>query len=575
MHVANPFEYEGASTLDPERLSSWFIDDHNYARFIKSRRNVIIDGDRGSGKSMIFVYYAFENELARAKLGNFDPDLTNIGIYVPSNNPLLQRGEHNENLETVQRNIISERYLTYTILSNISKTIRNVTPLFTPGETASMMDELRYLMPSNRLASVQDPAIYVTRYVRDALQADQETLAKGLDFEFNFETSSFYIHILPVIEALRNTKILSQTHFSLLIDDAHMLDSYQQRIINSWLGYRDHSLFSLKVAIAGLRNYDMRTTFGGNILEGHDYTEVNLYRPFQNLDSEYGRFAVKVVEKRLRQAGIATKVQDFFPTSESFSKELANAKLRAESLAITRGIDPSDKKAFNDFRYKFGRALYFRDRSRRANKPQYSGFETISHLSTGVVRSLLNLCYAMYEREVSLRKAKPALIRTDIQREVILETSDNQWEFIRGELDKQIANCTPNDAVKIERLFRRLAEYFRTRLLTHDSEPRVLVFSISAFDRMRDAELIKLLDLAEEAQLLYVRSGTAKSGGGRENYYVMNRILFPQYGLDVQGQHGRASLRAEDLLAAANHDKPFPNVDAVEPSLPQGELFDV
>jgi hypothetical protein len=575
MAITNPFEYEAASSLDPERISSWFIDDHNYARFIKSRRNVIIDGDRGSGKSMILVYHALENELGRASQAAAEPELTNVGIYVPSNNPLLQRSEHKQTLDGAQRDIISERYLTFTILAAIGKTLKAVEGRFDGPERGAILEELRYLMPAEGLAEVASPATYISRYVRDALRTDQQALAKGLDFKFSFETSSFYIHILPVLEALRSTKTFASTHFSLLIDDAHMLEPYQQRIVNSWLGYRDHSLFSLKVAIAGFRNYDLKTTFGGNILEGHDYTAVNLYRPFQNLESEYGMFAVKVVERRLRQAGIEAKAQDFFPPSPTFVRDLESAKSKAESLAIERGIDPKDRKAFNDFRYKFGRAIYFRDRSSRANKPQYSGFETISHLSTGVIRSLLNLCYSMFERQLSNTRKPPAMIPSDIQREIILDASDKQWEFVRGEIDKSIAHCTPDDAAMIESLFRRLAEYFRHRLLHHESEPRVLVFSISAFDRTRDAELVRLLDLAEEAQLLYVRSGTAKSGGGRENYYVLNRILFPAYGLDVQGQHGRASLKAEDLLAAAKFNRPFPNAAANDPPLEQGELFDV
>ncbi len=575
MAVSNPFEYEAASSLDPERISNWFIDDHNYARFIKSRRNIILDGDRGSGKSMILFYYALENELARAGENSRTTDLANVGIYIPSNNPLLQRSEHQQELEGSRRDIISERYLTFTILAAIGKSLKSVEERLNFVERGVVLDELRYLMPAERFAEIDSPSIYISRYVRDSLRADQQALAEGLDFNFSFETSSFYLHILPVLEAIRSTEPFSKTHFSLLIDDAHMLEPYQQRIVNSWLGYRDHSLFSLKVAIAGFRNYDLRTTFGGNILEGHDYTAVNLYRPFQNLESEYGRFAIKVVERRLRQAGIAAKVQDFFPPSPKFVKDLETAKGKAEALALSRGIDPSDKKSFNDFRYKFGRAIYFRDRSPRANKPQYSGFETISHLSTGVIRGLLNLCYTMYERQLSTSKKAPTMIPSDIQREIILEGSDKLWEFVRNDLDKTIAHCTPDDAAKIESLFRRLAEYFRHRLLNHESEPRVLVFSISAFDRDRHQELLRLLDLAEEAQLLYVRSGAAKSGGGRENYYVLNRMLFPAYGLDVQGQHGRASLKAEDLLAAAMHDRPFPNADAVDPPIEQGELFDV
>lgn len=574
-HVSNPFEYEAASSLDPKRLSEWFIDDHNYARFINSRRNIILDGDRGSGKSMILIYYSIEHELTRA--GNNTSDcFGNVGIYIPSNNPLLQRSDHHA-LPNIKRNIISERYLIYTIATAIAKNLQSLSPRLSDEEKSEILDELRYLMPSESLIDITDPFTYIRRHIRQKLKEDQECLACGLDFKYDFESSSFYVLIMPILEALRSCEIFRNSHFSLLIDDGHMLDEYQQTIVNSWLGFRDHSLFSLKVAIAGARNYNRITAYGGTILEGHDYTYIDLYRPFQNLGSEYGAFARKVVEVRLRQAGISTKAVEFFPPSEALTKDLEKSKAKAEQLAVSRGISPSDKKSFNDFRYKFGRAIYFRDRSKRANKPPYAGFETINHLSTGVLRNMLNLCYNMFDRQLSYTKAGlPKLIPPDIQTEVIKEESDKHWKFIRDELHRSIKNCTPDDAAKIEKLFKRLAEYFRDRLMNHNSEPRVLVFIISAFDRQRDAELLRLLELSEEAQLLYVRAGTAKSGGGRENYYVLNRMLFPAYGLDVQGQHGRASLKAEDLLAAAVNDRQLPLiVDDTDASPEQWELFDV
>jgi hypothetical protein len=575
MALDNPFEYEAALSLKPERISSWFIDDYNYARFIRSSRNVILNGDRGSGKTMILAYYAADNERASAIREDRDFDTSYVGIYVPCNNPLLKKPEH-ATLEPAMRDIISERYLIYTISSAIAKTMSSLADYLSPEERASILDEYAYLLPDINLTEVEEPFTYLSRFIRSRLRADQEALAKGVGFDFSFETSSFFVLVMPILAALRESKAFSKTHFSLLLDDAHMLDAYQQAILNSWLGYRDHSLFSLKVAIAGIRNYNFKTAYGGAILNGHDYTYVSLYRPFHSMESEYGKFVKRVVERRLRDIGLPIDAAEFFPPDSKFVRDLQEAKERTDIVAEQRGIDPADRKAMGDFRYKFARALYFRDRSRKANRPPYSGFETITHLSTGVVRNLLNLCYTMFEKQQSKLGGKlPKKIHSGVQSEAILEASDSQWKFVKEELDRCIPHCTPQDTIKIASLLTRLTEYFRVRLLTHHSEPRVLVFSISGFSPEEHSELLRLLYLAEEAQLVYVRTGVAKSGGGRENYYVLNRILFPAYGLDVQGQNGRASLKAGDLLAAAESNRPIPVAPEDDDLVSQGELFDV
>jgi hypothetical protein len=109
--------------------------------------------------------------------------------------------------------------------------------------------------------------------------------------------------------------------------------------------------------------------------------------------------------------------------------------------------------------------------------------------------------------------------------------------------------------------------------LHHDSEPRVVTFIISERDHPDYAKVERLLLLAERAQVVYVRLGTSKKGGGRENYYVPNRMLWPRYGLDAHGQHGRASLRAQDLWAAANTNAPL-SLAREGVSNDQGKLFD-
>ncbi|HDL85937.1 MAG TPA: hypothetical protein ENH11_06395 [Candidatus Acetothermia bacterium] len=63
--------------------------------------------------------------------------------------------------------------------------------------------------------------------------------------------------------------------------------------------------------------------------------------------------------------------------------------------------------------------------------------------------------------------------------------------------------------------------------------------------------LEELLSIARKAQYLYRYSGVAKSQGRREYYYVPNRLLWPDRGLDPIGQNARVSLRASALWAAA------------------------
>jgi hypothetical protein len=90
------------------------------------------------------------------------------------------------------------------------------------------------------------------------------------------------------------------------------------------------------------------------------------------------------------------------------------------------------------------------------------------------------------------------------------------------------------------------------------------------------ARLEPILRILQQAQLLYIRSGPAKDKGKRELYYVPNRMLWPERGLDPHGQHARVSLSATDLWAAADENRPILlREDTAQPHDQQRELFDV
>jgi hypothetical protein len=229
-----------------------------------------------------------------------------------------------------------------------------------------------------------------------------------------------------------------------------------------------------------------------------------------------------------------------------------------------------------DHLYRFGRAEYFRRRSSKANRPAYSGFDTLVYLSTGVIRNLLEPCYQMYDAAQS-RRSDDGSVREGIdvippeeQTDTIMKLSDRVWSRLKDGLDRSIDGCSSKQAKQIATLYEKLATYFRHRLLNHESEPQANSFSITGLTDDIASELMPLLEIARKAQMLYERIGPAKDRGLRERYYVPNRMLWPSIGLDLHGQHARASLKAKDLVAAADgRDIPV----KIQPKDSQMEMF--
>ena len=307
---------------------------------------------------------------------------------------------------------------------------------------------------------------------------------------------------------------------------------------------------------------DPITTAGGSILEGHDYTRVDLEGPYQNRDSRFYRHARTLIARRLEKAGIESTAENFFPVSTAMKRDLEAAEEAVRQEAIRKYGDAMEmRKAVGDYIYKYRRAHYFRERSPRANRPPYSGFETLVYLSTGVVRNLLEPCFWMFDRavsesrEVGASEGRVRAIATHIQTEVILERSKRLWVWLEEGISQDIDGCSNEDGVRAHRLLTALAIHFRYRLRHHPSEPCALSFTISGQECREMSALVRLLDILRKAQLIYLRSGSAKDEGKRETYYVPNRMLWPVQGLDPHGQHARVSLSASSLWAAAGSGK--------------------
>ena len=572
----NPFEYEAATNLPPEMIIDVYIEDYNYTRFIQSKRNVFLLGERGSGKSMTLLYNSFEIKKLKAEKNGNTLSLDYIGIYIPCNTPLTHKQEH-QLLSHFQASVISEHYLVLSILYYLANTITHIQGITKDFEESSLRTEIEYIL-GDTIPTSSSFFEAIKTYVQAQLTRTQQEMNKPGPDSFYENTFTFSSAVLPLLNVIKKIPELKSSHFLLMIDDAHDLNNYQRRALNSWIAYRDHSLYSFKVATAKLSDFDFRTSSGGSILEGHDFITIDMEGDFQNQYSRFGKLVKDIIQRRLLRIGVSKLPEDFFPINSDFLKELEDCKIRARDEAAKKYSIDSGKQ-IDDYVYKFARALYFRERSRKANRPPYSGFETIIHLSTGVIRNLLEPCYWMYDYAYSAKKDHTnsevyiniTEIPSSIQTEVILEMSKKMWQRLENGLENVINGCSKEQGKQIHSLFDNLAILFIERLLKHKSEPRAIVFTISGMTEEYESLLIPLIDIARKAQLLYLRMSVAKTGAKLETYYVPNRMLWPIKGLDPVGQHARVSLKAIDILNAVNGKK-FPFVETDDVPV-QGVLF--
>ncbi len=571
--MENPFIFNAASNLSNEMLMQMFIADHNYSRFIESKRNVFLWGERGCGKTMTLLYNRISlQEKASKNLFEGQP-IAYIPVYVSCITPLTFKREYQLLENSFKAAVVSEHYISLSIALSLVDSLINIPNLKEHLSSKDLTPNFEYIFDSE-LPPGNDPVTRLKRFITKNFIHTQKEINRPESDGFYNDTFTFTSIVVPLIDLLKENKQLKDTHFIFMLDDAHDLNDFQKQALNSWVSYRDNSSFSFKISAAKTPAYNLATSSGGSILPGHDYVNVDIEQPFQNSDSAFGQMAIKIISKRLELAGVkVNNPHEFFPTHPDMIRDLQSAKDEAKSKAIIK-YGQKNSKPINDYVYKYTRAIYFRNRSPKANRPPYSGLETIINLSSGVIRNLLEPCYIMYEDVLSGGKSEFNEITPSIQANVIGRLSDNYWQRLRDGIDSEISGHTEEHGKQIENLFHKLAELFRKRLLDEGcSEPRAISFTISAKSEATMNDLTPILTLARRSQLLYVRSGSAKDDGAKEDYYTPNKMLWPARGLDPVGQHARVSIQAKHLLNAAVNRVSIPYTPESLKNEKQVELF--
>jgi hypothetical protein len=558
----NPFEFEAANKFTIQEMIDYFIPDETYTRFIESRKNVFLLGDRGTGKTMALRFYSTPVQHHLSEKGERPAStlLDIIGIYVPCRKPELGKTEP-ELLTPFLGRLTGEHLLVTAMIFNLAEALSSVKDLVTPEEEEQLRTEISEILQWELTTECPVFNALGRAARKESVQAQRALNRRAIDSHYE-NMVTFSTAFQPLIDIIIwSVSKLKNSHFSLMFDDAEDLSDYQNETLNSWIAIRDTSRISFKIATSAVDQRPLKTASGGGLLERHDFIRIDLEQDFQNSEAAYGRLARKIVDRRLAQYGIDKTADDFFPTNPSFTEGLKAAHEKALTEAASKGL--KDRQV-RDYVNKIERALYFRNRPAQANRPPYSGFDMLVHVSTGVIRYLLEPCYEMYDRALSIALDKSqslSVIPPLTQTECLQEMSKRRWEWIGDTFNASVKDCTKADAKAIYQLADQLAVLFKHRLLHHQSEPRAISFSVSAWSKINDEQneqLNRILRVARRAQILFARLSTGKDEGRSDTYYTFDRVLWIERGLDPVGQNARVSIEARFLWAAAFENKSIP-----------------
>lgn len=548
----NPFGSEAAAKMKPSEILDVYIPDYSHTESLLTRKNIFLEGERGVGKSIALKFNSTSVQILQKGGREKIQESKILAIYIPCNTPITHRREH-ELLNEFHSSLISNHFLVANIMTKTAEELTCIENPFSEDELNDLTEELEYSL---------DISINRKRPLFDQLQlifqkelSNSEKQMNSGDFEnLHLNCRTFSSGVLPLCTSLRKYGFFKDMHFAFFIDDCQELNYHQVRSINTWIAYRDNTIFSFKVATTKVERPDKTTNVNGSILEGHDYISIDMEEPWRSMNQNYKKLAQMILEKRIEKIAPNTSLDQFFPQHAKTKKHLEIARAEEEKEARIKFPSWSNKQ-ITDYVYKRYRARFFRQRSAHANLPFYSGSDVIIHLSTGNIRYLLEPCYYMYQsflrNNEDLEDGKRVSISPSIQNSAILTLSKKKWNDFKFDLVKHVKGCTQENATRLYNLIDKLVEFFALRLKSDISEPRAVAFTISEQNSHIYSDLVDLLKIGLSSRILYTYRGSSKSEANREDYYVINRIFLPERGLDVVGQNARVSIKASDLWNSA------------------------
>lgn len=562
---SNPFIYSTPDQIkDPNHALNLFVDVLRDFYLIESPGNTIVNGPRGSGKSMMFRI--MKPDCQKISLGKPLHEISYFSVYVPIKNTSLNieelkylKGKHGEN-------ILNEHVLTtYFSIALMERLNEEDYSLYDKAleEVNSFYNNLFLKCLSNAgydvkaiqneeftsVNSIFEKMVFLLEDIQNVFSTYVQRVTLG-DENLTYQgTLCLYRNfLLPLIKGIVNFSFLpKEKPIYLLIDDADLLSDSQTRILNSWVSFRSTSFVCFKISTQ--MNYKTYYTSNSSnkIDSPHDYHEINLSDIYTSNPSEGYKDSLKsIIEKRLNfNSGIKVTAEEFFPVYDK------------QEVAIKVIEDKLKEKSGYDYAYRNARVNYMLDLPNEYSY-NYGGFNQLVHLSSGIIRNFIDMSFKMYDKTVRMNRSSEnqiVSIPSSIQNDEIKEYAN----WILQQLDKSIDDdhlnpIQSNRYKQLKTLISSMGKAFRLFLESDASERRKFSFY---YDGDVSKEVKDVLKLGVSEGLFHHSTHGSKTGLGRSHKYVMNRMLSPIYKLDPFSFSGYLYITPDKIELAMKDEKAF------------------
>ena len=587
--MSNPFAVVSPEEMKPEQAEQLFVE--MYSEYPKIGRfgNLIISGARGCGKSMLIRCSLPDVQMIREHKKLNELDNLSFSVSCEKTYPNVKEFDGLEDRHAPY--LINEHFLALHVIMSALWQLSQLkydTSIYVKEEYEYFFQNIyqRYLRLSRckdtitpNYSSANDFFLSLYQHIEEMqcnlidYPSKFSLNTEAEDYSYNMPLLSFLKFILPVFKALTNLPGFPRNkNIFIFIDDADNLSKIQTEILNSWIAYRTQPTISLKVSTQ-LDLYKTYFTSTGVLIESpHDYQDVTISDLYTTFITDYSRIAKNILRRRLEIANINIDINDFFPCyipqEEGIKAEMEIIK--AEYPTQGRGYRENDDVR----RYAIPNYIKNLGNTRKSRSTyRYAGIDNIIHLSSGIIRYLLDAVVEMYDEQEKENKKNNIhqinKIETDIQNDISRKQAD---KFLYSELikttknpsDEDEAGVTPteteprNDIEKLQNLICAMGRTFHDILVSNRSERKV--FSI-ALSNNPDDELKRIFHLGVRLGFFHeARIGT-KDGSGRTSLYILNRCFAPLFTLDPTSFQGYLFMTNEDLRRAIKTGKQLRDID--------------
>jgi hypothetical protein len=574
----NPFELVTATDIRYEDIPQLFVGDYTDFNTIKKHFDTVLEGQRGTGKTMVLRFMALETQIKvwteqkKRLAADFLKDQRNfVGVYCRLDQGVFDRSD----LDAVGSNERKDRLFEHRIsLFCLSHCLKTVSFIFTCVQgNESALDRIK-----RRLSSIlNEPKINECNGWFETYAFAQDTidvrvteedlhlsslLPGGTPTEFN-PWMSLSGQIVPWFQLLQETLAISCPFF-LMLDDFDVLRPSQQLAVFRTASARKLGTVCFKYGIMTLGKKVILSGTDRTYRAGHDYDPLILDWTDKGLQTDYKRAIDAITERRLKAKG--------WPEGVTFDGILAEWKrgkeLREEVKRLMQSDWsrlPKDKrpKTFENFWSKYGNARYFQFLAKKKIHHRYSGYETAIDVSSGIFRQYLEPSSKIVASALGSgwRPTSGKPISAEIQDEAIRSYSQAMMDNLSvtaGDTTSLLLGDIQITSRHMVTFIESLSQLFNNRLHSNIREPEIFCLAIrNGIDSNPTAKAI--LDVALRESILHRRAAdyTPKSAGGPPlPTFMLNRRLAPRRGIGLRMQ-GRIEVVAEDIVLAAEDTDAF------------------